>query len=691
MLAFSCKNQFNELSNNSTSGYGTIYFVDSSRTVLETVEKDDFTKIILYAKKSDSLEAQKISEWKSYSDFVQSTVSVAIGTYNFYLEAFAEKVKFESDEITAEIKENQKTNVNFVLHLVNRGESNGNVIITYLFGDHNVATADFKLYKVEYVDDGNGGKIRTLNNVDVSSGGNEEKPVGDWKIWGGPENPEQKNHCIFEKSIPAGQYELTARFESALGEHGNVAEYSTSVSVSEGITSSKEITIENFNPYYAISYTYPDDAEFIADYYPQIYSMYDEITFSPLEDKDTYNPFQGWYTEDNVKIEKISKYERTGDLRLFAKWHLDSQYMLFSKEYHAESNQDVYTFAMTSDLSSGVESEDVVNSKITDFTIGGGDFYYYISETRNGVFLRKTGDGSFSETISTDTNSLISNYIYWDYEFDKLYVLQIKLDASTSNNNTIEKVLLYDPDSDEEPFVTFYATDDYSNSLIKYDYSTYDFAVNNNKLYIGYFNYTRGIWVSEFNIDFENKKIEYQKEILINNTTSIGDINIKLNDMICMNNNLYLLWNVSSGSGSVSKYYSYGNIYCMDEDSIVSSLANLNDKKSYSFSVEEQTYYSNYFGPASETDNTSLFGPTKFIAIKPKKLVVADEGVLIYEGDDEIIKMKNIDRVVELDLDINSITPTILHDITFNKESVEQLQIVCNYLYLNENGLKVGV
>ena len=54
--------------------------------------------------------------------------------------------------------------------------------------------------------------------------------------------------------------------------------------------------------------------------------------------------------------------------------------------------------------------------------------------------------------------------------------------------------------------------------------------------------------------------------------------------------------------------------------------------------------------------------------------------------------MKNIDRVVELDLDINSITPTILHDITFNKESVEELLIVCSYLYLylTEDGLRVG-
>ena len=50
--------------------------------------------------------------------------------------------------------------------------------------------------------------------------------------------------------------------------------------------------------------------------------------------------------------------------------------------------------------------------------------------------------------------------------------------------------------------------------------------------------------------------------------------------------------------------------------------------------------------------------------------------------------MKNIDRVVELDLDNNSISPTLLENFTFNKESVEELQIVCGYLNLTENGLK---
>jgi DnaJ like chaperone protein len=43
----------------------------------------------------------------------------------------------------------------------------------------------------------------------------------------------------------------------------------------------------------------------------------------------------------------------------------------------------------------------------------------------------------------------------------------------------------------------------------------------------------------------------------------------------------------------------------------------------------------NYYGPSTENSNTQLYGPTKFIAIKPKKLVFADEGIFVYNDKDE--------------------------------------------------------
>ena len=77
----------------------------------------------------------------------------------------------------------------------------------------------------------------------------------------------------------------------------------------------------------------------------------------------------------------------------------------------------------------------------------------------------------------------------------------------------------------------------------------------------------------------------------------------------------------------------------------------------------------NYYGPSSESDTNYLFGPTKFIAIKPKKLVFADEGIFVYNdtGDSNKPKYKNINRVVEIDLNSNSVTTTLV-SVEFNED-----------------------
>lgn len=46
----------------------------------------------------------------------------------------------------------------------------------------------------------------------------------------------------------------------------------------------------------------------------------------------------------------------------------------------------------------------------------------------------------------------------------------------------------------------------------------------------------------------------------------------------------------------------------------------------------------------------SFYGPTRFIAVKPKKLVIADEGLAFYT-DNELLRYKNVDRVVYVDLE----------------------------------------
>ena len=692
MLAFSCKNQFNELSNNSTSGYGTIYFVDSSRTVLETVEKDDFTKIILYSKKSDSLEAQKISEWKSYSDFVQSTVSVAIGTYDFYLEAFAGNVKFESDEITAEIKENQKTNVNFVLHLVNRGEGNGNVKITYLFGDHNVATADFKLYKVEYVDDGNGGKIRTLNNVDVSFKGNDENSEGDWNIWGGPENPEQKNHCIFEKSIPAGQYELTARFESESEDY--VAEYSTSVSVSEGITSSKEITIENFNPYYAITYNGVKDS--VPQKLPEKYSMYDKIEIPSLT--KNYYEFQGWYTDENLEVpfEGITRYgNMRGNLNLFPKWKLkESQYLLFDYESVQDPDspewKDYYKFSMfEEDLANAEISEG--NPRIPNYefpVIGGPDFFYYlINDLEDGYVIKKSNNDSSNipAFVESTEEVVIINDIFYDNESDTLYGL------GTKYSGDVQDLVLYSYNKNETYF-TLTSTFDAAYLLNTDTTELNTFVVRNNKTYILYkeIDYSSGAVINTVCLDiFDPNGGEPTKTIDISESFDNKD-NLSINDMTVIDEKIYILWsylkydnNVAYNPNVPSKIESFGGVLCVNEDETVKNLftipSELKPIRIPNRNDPDVTALVNYYGPSSDEDKSYLFGPTKFIAIKPKKLVFADEGIFVYNDGKEFNnpKYKNINRVVEMDLENNTAVKDV--SVSFTKEVEDAIAVYSDY------------
>lgn len=55
----------------------------------------------------------------------------------------------------------------------------------------------------------------------------------------------------------------------------------------------------------------------------------------------------------------------------------------------------------------------------------------------------------------------------------------------------------------------------------------------------------------------------------------------------------------------------------------------------------------------SEPLNSSLYlsGPQKFLAIKPKKLVIADDGVMFYTDDLGAYKYKNVNRIVTIDLE----------------------------------------
>ena len=62
------------------------------------------------------------------------------------------------------------------------------------------------------------------------------------------------------------------------------------------------------------------------------------------------------------------------------------------------------------------------------------------------------------------------------------------------------------------------------------------------------------------------------------------------------------------------------------------------------------------YAPTSLNDDTTFFGPTKFIAITPKKLVIADDGFAFYTDLNGGYCNRNANRVVEVDLENFAIT-----------------------------------
>ena len=88
----------------------------------------------------------------------------------------------------------------------------------------------------------------------------------------------------------------------------------------------------------------------------------------------------------------------------------------------------------------------------------------------------------------------------------------------------------------------------------------------------------------------------------------------------------------------------------------------------------------------------SFYGPTRFIAVKPKKLVIADEGLAFYT-DNELLRYKNVNRVVYVDLENFAVEKIVTLDssvgLSENETSVlisESSVFVEEFSYYTKNG-----
>lgn len=174
-------------------------------------------------------------------------------------------------------------------------------------------------------------------------------------------------------------------------------------------------------------------------------------------------------------------------------------------------------------------------------------------------------------------------------------------------------------------------------------------------------------------------------------------VNASITDMICLDGYCYVLIkesnNTSSSLNEQNHTVSRGliaKINCKTLSVKTSGLASVKttpegtrksawqnvdgrlivkDSEASEYYTAEMTMKSDYVyaGPSAKEKDSCFFGPDRFIAIKPKKLVVSDTGTYIWTNRDGVFAKKNINRVVYVDLDTLSISDTV--DI--NPEAVE--------------------
>lgn len=73
--------------------------------------------------------------------------------------------------------------------------------------------------------------------------------------------------------------------------------------------------------------------------------------------------------------------------------------------------------------------------------------------------------------------------------------------------------------------------------------------------------------------------------------------------------------------------------------------------------------------PDSINSKAGFFRPTKIIGVKPKELIIADDGVFVYADNTKHGKYKNVNRIVTVDLDTYKILNVELSNETFSEEN----------------------
>ena len=83
---------------------------------------------------------------------------------------------------------------------------------------------------------------------------------------------------------------------------------------------------------------------------------------------------------------------------------------------------------------------------------------------------------------------------------------------------------------------------------------------------------------------------------------------------------------------------------------------------------EQQILFPSFYVSEGLNNTNQFYGPQKFIAVKPKKLIIADDGVAFYTDSNNAYNTKNVNRIVTVDLESFAITSVVNTGSIFDSE-----------------------
>lgn len=390
-----------------------------------------------------------------------------------------------------------------------------------------------------------------------------------------------------------------------------------------------------------------------------------------------------------------------------------TDYML----YDYNSSESEFDYYFMDDYTKSLPATATLSTSYNSFALDADGYYYVVTKTlESAVFIKSNRPGFCSEAASDTAyqypgsmyiNGFFGDKVLVDRKTGFLYLIDKSNLASIGINRLTKDDGTYDYESENThayyPAKKFQIPETDSNRSIVVDSTAFTIYGG-----IGYFVCMEDEKLLIAVVDLRNyASNSTNADAFVSRVFEIPNMSFSydssLTDVMYMDGELYILERDYNTGGSlqsrgmiikcnaITGEYTYkglaperqlmsyksGCFYVDNENHVYSVVYNSEDHSDYhieEFSIENEENAISIQAPFDNL-NSYFAGPNKFVAIKPKKLVISDTGIAFYTDTDGAVYFKDVNRIVEVDLKTLSITSSTDVQLSFDSPSEDNLSL----------------